>query len=98
MQRYGRVEEFRKISPWPKPVTEADVSKGAEVLEIFSRMRTERGMDDVDVFIRAGFGSSYELFAAFRFGPHTCPEQILDFCRTTLEPNPPPLAKDDPPA
>lgn len=98
MLRYQRVEVFRERFPWPKPpLTQEEQHTGTMVLELFSRMKEERGMDDIAVFIAAGFERSYETFAAFRFGPHTCPKQILDYCQTTLAVVPTPEPENAPP-
>lgn len=92
MLRYQRVEIFRSQFPWPKPpLTQEEQFTGTMVLGIFNRMKEERDMDDVAVFVAAGFGNSYETFAAFRYGPHTCPKKILDYCRAILDPTTPEL-------
>jgi hypothetical protein len=47
-------------------------------------MKAEFGMSRLAVFREAGLENSHELFAAFLFGPHTCPREVIRLCNARL--------------
>jgi|GEM_PF-2992757 len=87
LQRYERVAYCRKHHDWPTPqLTSEQKLRAMMIQQFFQRMQEELGMDDLAVFTAAGFGTDHEAFGAFRFGTHTCPEKVIEYCRKRLDP------------